>query len=173
MLDRPVHRFRRRGLIAGLAAAASLVLAVTVLWLLLPGPSTDTAIAERIAREVFTNHIRIKSLDLETTSLADIRSHFDRLDFVPLQSRLLESEPVRLKGGRYCTLQGVLATQLVYTTNLDDTLTHYQATYKPEVFGPIPNLNSGETPIILHERGLEIRIWVEGGVLMATGRPQG
>lgn len=172
---RPARRRARpfRPVFGGLAMAAALVLAVALTVFIAHDGAPESPIPERLAQEVFTNHTGIKQLDVESGSFEEIRARFDRLDFVPLNSRLLADQPVRLRGGRYCTLQGKLATQLVYATETGETLTHYQTAYHPEVFGPLPHLEAGDPPLTLHERGLEVRIWVEDGVLMATGQPRG
>jgi len=160
---------RRRVLLAGLGAAAAALALVFALPALLPELVPDRGdIAAKIAREVFTNHTRIKSLDLETSSLAEVRSHFDRLDFVPVESALLDRS-LTLRGARYCTLQGQLAAQMVFETPEGEHVTLYQTVFDPARFGPIPDGAASETPRVLDERGLVVRIWREGTILMASG----
>lgn len=167
MIANPGHpRSGRRRLLAGLAAAAVLVLGLLHLPPPVRGPHAD--VVERIAREVFTNHVRIKALDLETRDFRAIRSHFDRLDFVPRESALLASRALELTGGRYCTLQGELATQLVYTARNGELLTQYQAAYDPAIFGPLPAWEHGEVPLEIFDRGLQIHIWREQDVVMVA-----
>ncbi len=161
---------RRRVFVAGLGAAAAALALLLALPVLLPElvPHRGGDVAAKIAREVFTNHTRIKSFDLETSSLAEVRSHFDRLDFVPVESALLDRS-LTLRGARYCTLQGQLATQMVFETPEGEHVTLYQTVFDPARFGPIPDGAASETPTVVDERGLVVRIWREGAILMASG----
>lgn len=151
-------------------AAAALVLAVALAWILPLERTGTSGIAERVAQEVITNHIRIKSLDVESDRMEELRTRLDQLDFLPRTSRLVADAAMELRGGRYCTLQGVLATQIVYQGPDSELLTHYQAVYKPHIFGDVPDLDAGQAPLMIRDRGLEVRIWVEDGLLMVSAR---
>ncbi|MEQ9564753.1 MAG: hypothetical protein RLN85_02875, partial [Pseudomonadales bacterium] len=98
---------RRRLLTGGSAAIAASVLFVTGRNLFYD----DDAIQEGIVREVLTNHIHIRKLDIETSSINEVASYFDRLAFAPFLSSQINRGSFELLGGRYCTLQGELASQ--------------------------------------------------------------
>ena len=66
----------------------------------------------------------------------------------------------------YGSLQGITAAQL--RMRQDQNLhTQYQTEYLPEVFGELPRLEKGETPVIVFAKGIQVKIWVEKGLLFA------
>ncbi|HZX50899.1 MAG TPA: hypothetical protein VFE95_02585 [Pseudomonas sp.] len=87
---------------------------------------------------MLTNHTRIYLLDIQTDSFTQLNAKLNRLDFA-LQETAPEEVSAPLQGTRYCTLQGVLATQLIYQTAQGQALTQYQTLYDRERFGPLPS----------------------------------
>lgn len=159
---------RRRLLTGGSAAIAASVLFVT-------GRSLfygDGAIQEGIVREVLTNHIHIRKLDIETSSISEVASYFDRLGFAPYLSSQLNESAFELVGGRYCTLQGELASQL-YLRNKDngELATYYLAQYDRQHFGDIPDVTTGGIPKVIYERGYQMTIWRESNVVNVFTEP--
>lgn len=132
--------------------------------------SPDNRIPERVAEEVTTNHVNLHPLDLETSSIREIRDAFDRLAFVPVSDLPSERDGYRLRGGRYCTLQGVLAIQLVYDAPHGEIVTYYQAAYDKEKFGRLPAVDRHDEPLVLSENGVEIHLWVEENVVVVEAR---
>ena len=125
-------------------------------------------VAERIAQEVASNHLKLKPLEVQAADMDAIRTYFGELDFVPVDSELLASAEAELIGGRYCSIQGVTAAQLRVRGREGEGLsTLYQAPYQPDRHGDLPRLGQGETPLTLWAQGLPVRIWVEKGVLFA------
>jgi hypothetical protein len=162
----PAADVRRR--IVWTAAAAILIL-ITALSITRFFPWTDEGshIHLRIAEEVATNHIKIQRPDLETSSMEEIRAYFDRLDFVPSGSDLIDRDNHILKGARYCTLQGKIAAHLIFNSPQGMLVSHYQAAYESARFGKLPHIEKNEAPRIITSRGVEVHIWVERDLLMA------
>jgi hypothetical protein len=121
-----------------------------------------------IAAEVVDNHLHMKPLEIEGNELASVGAYFDRLDFQPIESRYLADIGLDLLGGRYCSLQSITAAQLRFKSLGSDKLhTLYQVGYDPAVFKALPNLDEGDQPISVFNRGVKVTIWVEKGVLLA------
>jgi len=184
----PVFTWYRRPQI-GIALAACLLLVVVLLMrstYFSPSSPADTSnvqlvpaaedmlvshpSAARIAKEVLTNHIYIKQMDIETDSIEVVRTNFDRLDFALQISNLMSQDILTLLGARYCTLQGFIATQLLFQTPNGEKVTHYQAAYDETRFGPLPDISLQQPPIILAERGYTVEIWREAGLVMARAQ---
>jgi hypothetical protein len=123
------------------------------------------AIQKRIAHEVLTNHLKIKALDIETDSMIELQNYFSRLEFSPFFSMQQNLADFRLLGGRYCTLQGVVASQLRFLSNKGEMVTYYQALYDETHFGILPDINRGEMPQVIYEQGFAMTIWKEKNVV--------
>ncbi len=126
------------------------------------------ALNERIGNEVARNHIKLKPLEIQTSSIQAIRDYFTELDFSPVESSLLEGSKQILIGGRYCSIQGITAAQLRLKderTGKEQSL--YQTIYDPKVFPNIPVIEEDNKPITVYSKGLEVDIWVEKGLLFA------
>lgn len=126
---------------------------------------TNDLIQERLAHEVFTNHLKIKSLDIETHSLQELRDFFERLDFSPFFSGDMRTADLKLLGGRYCTLQGAVALQLRFLSPDGEVITFYQALYEKDRFGKLPDIKEGDRPNVILEKGIEMSIWQENSVV--------
>ncbi len=153
-------------------AAAMILVIITSLFVMRIFTVTEPEpnVSQMIAEEVATNHIIIKHPDLETSSMEEIRVFFDRLDFVPAGSELIDWTSYVLRGARYCTLQGKIAAHLMFDSPLGDNVSHYQAAYDPVRFGPLPDIDNNEAPWVITNRGVEVEIWVERDLLMARAR---
>ena len=147
------------------ASVAMVALFAMTLVLFMPGKPTD--MPQRIAEEVVRNHLKLKPLEVSTSSLDKIRSYFDKLSFVPITSLNIDDSSTLL-GGRYCSIQGYTAAQLRMVNpesgNLD---TLYQAPYIKDVYGKLPDIGKKETTLTVYERGIKVSIWVEKGILFA------
>lgn len=126
---------------------------------------TNDLVQQRLAHEVFTNHLKIRSLDIETHSLQELRGFFERLDFSPFFSGDVRTADLKLLGGRYCTLQGAVALQLRLLSPDGEVITYYQALYEKERFGKLPNISVGDKPNVILEKGIEMSIWQENSVV--------
>ena len=167
--ESPTRSWRRPGLAA--AMVASLVLIVgTWFYTLDPADNNQIATSQRIAEEVLANHINIHALDLETSSMEQIRQGMDRLNFVPISTKATLGGNLTLLGARYCTLQGVIATQLMFLDENGGLVTFYQAAYDHRRFGPLPDINQQQNPLAVAKNGVNINIWVEQGVVIAQAK---
>lgn len=148
--------------------AATLLVAVTLLFTHYGVvPENDTLVAE-IAAEVVKNHLKLKPLEVQTDSLEGIRDYFTRLEFQPVASTYLKDIGLELLGGRYCSLQNVTAAQLRFSkVGTDSVHTLYQVGYDPEIFRQLPDFDQGETPVSTYANGIKVTIWVEKGLLFA------
>jgi hypothetical protein len=150
-----------------IAACALLLLAITFLWY--PGAERhDTT--HQIALEVASNHLKLKPLDITAHSMNEVRGFFTQLDFSPVNSELLPGYfalPERaMLGGRYCSIKGITAAQLRYRRADNGISTLYEVAYDPDIYGPIPSLESGEPPEEIIIKGLRVSLWLEKGLMM-------
>lgn len=151
------------------ALVASLVLGLA---LVLHYPQrTGQDIAQQIADEVATNHMKMRPLEVSTDDLATARAFFTELDFSPARSVGFGHQDSIMLGGRYCSIKGVAAAQFRYAGSNRQTYTLYQTLYDTHIFGALPRIEQGEQPLIRHSRGLEVSIWLEKGLLMASVTP--
>ncbi|ABV85452.1 hypothetical protein [Shewanella pealeana] len=122
----------------------------------------------KIAVEVAKNHIKMKPLEVQTAQLSQLRAYFTELDFTLVSSSRID-DAKQMIGGRYCSIQGLTAAQIRFVDPLQ-SVTLYQVQYDRTLYGELPNIDSGEKPLQLVERGVAVSIWVEKGLLMATAR---
>ena len=152
------------GWMAGFAAAVVLAIGA----LIFVRGVDDTPMTERIAMEVARNQIKLKPLDVTTSSFDEARTYFTDLDFVPAQSALLANADLELIGGRYCSIQSVPAAQLrVKLPTSEGPQTLYQTEYRKDVFGPLPVIEDGDVPATVNVKGMRISVWVEKGLLFS------
>ena len=131
----------------------------------------DELLEQRIGSEVAKNHINLKPLEIQTSSINAIRGFLTELDFLPVESSFLKGSTKNLIGGRYCSIQGITAAQL----RLKDSKTGkiqslYQTVYDKKVFHDLPLLKDGQKPITVYSKGLAVDIWVEKDILFALTR---
>lgn len=129
---------------------------------------SDLALDQRIGNEVARNHIKLKPIEIHTSSIEVVRNFLTELDFSPIDSRLLKGSAKKLIGGRYCSIQGVTAVQL----RLKDSVTGqvhslYQTVYDSKVFSGLPKLKENQKPVTIYSKGLAVDIWIEKGLLFA------
>lgn len=164
---RPARRTWR----AGLAVAACITaLVATPFFAQHHQQATQSQVGHKISEEVLTNHTRIYLLDVHTDSFAQLHTKLNRIDFA-LQEAPPEGVSATLQGARYCTLQGALATQLIYQTANGKRLTQYQTLYDPERFGPVPSSRGQAWQVSKQASTINIRIWQQNGVLIAEATP--
>ena len=152
-----------------IAVAAVFFVAIGNLFYFVSSP--QLALDQRIGSEVAKNHINLKPLEIQTSSIQEIRGFLTQLDFLPIESVLLKGGTKNLIGGRYCSIQGVIAAQL----RLKDSKTGqiqslYQTVYDKKVFSDLPELKENQKPITVYSKGLAVDIWVEKGLLFALTR---
>ncbi len=147
---------------------AGAVATFLLVFFLTPYLQNQSGIQQKIAMEVVANHIKLKPLEIETSSIEGIRRYFKKLDFVPVNSQLVNQLGLELIGGRYCSLQGNIAAQLrVRKPGTNTVQTLYQTEYRKDVFENMPTLEEGDKPVDIHVKGVKVTIWVEKGLLFA------
>ena len=150
------------------SVAAALVIAVLLAWPATHSLRNESQMPLAIAMEVAKNHIKLKPLEVKTPALAPIRRYFTELDFLPVKSQLYSRRGNSLLGARYCSIAGVSAAQLRYKDELGQYQTLYEVGYDPLIYGPLPDINKGETPLTIIVRGVKTIIWVEQDLLMVS-----
>ncbi len=149
-------------------AIAAAMVAFLLAFLLSPLILDKVDIRQRVAMEVVNNHLKLKPLEVKTSSIDGIRDYFQKLDFLPVNSVLVKASKLELIGGRYCSLQGITAAQLrVKKPGSNTVQTLYQTEYRKDVFENMPLLEEGDKPVGIYVKGIKVKIWVEKGLLFA------
>jgi len=156
--QKPAHRMLQRLTESktwdmGFALGAIITLTLS---LLLNSPKDPT---QDIVQEVVRNHLKLKPLDINTSSINKARGYFTQLEFSPINSSILDKQffiaANQLIGGRYCSIKGITAAQFRYSTSPETTMdnkritTLYQVGYDPNVHGEMPDTANGDTPVQL------------------------
>ncbi len=134
----------------------------------------DRVLLQAIAGEVADNHLKLKPLEVEGDDLPSVLGYFRNLDFQLLASpRITGNAGDRLLGGRYCSIQGIDAAQLRVIAGDGTLSTWYEATLPADKLRRVPDLDAGERPAEFVERGVDIRIWQESGIVFAEAKAAG
>jgi hypothetical protein len=131
-------------------------------------PSSDVGIQQQIANEVAKNHIKMKPLEVTASTVRELRPFFRELDFVVTPSNYFSARHHTLLGARYCTIQGNTAAQLRFRNSQGEKVTLYEVDYDPGRYGRLPSIEKGESPVTLILKGVQVNIWREKGLLMAS-----
>ena len=162
----------RRWLGGGLAAAA-LALVVVFIGVYSPersterGPSarlTGAGLTEAIAREIARNHRKQEKVQFVARDFVELRRKMPKLDFPTIASARLDLERLRLLGGRYCSLRGQIANQIM----LKDDKGRIHTLYETRASDAMVGFTEGELKI----DGLRVSLWRESGLLFGHARPQ-
>lgn len=163
-----VNQFSRFKL-AGLLAAVFFTALFTAMLLPRMDVVEKQSMVQLIASEVVKNHLNLKPLEVHTNNIDGLIHYFTQLDFLLRPSREVSDFKDSLLGGRYCSLQGITAAQLRLKTPTSRTAnTLYQTEYRKAVFGPLPDIDQNQRPLVAWAKGIKVRIWVEKGVLFAV-----
>lgn len=147
------------------ASSAATVLFAILVWLLYPGINNDLSFV--IAKEVAKNHLKLKPLEVTSDDFEQVKNYFTELDFSASPSDYLSQYDLKMLGGRYCSIQSVTAAQLRYQNKNGEALTLYQVGYDKDIFGQLPDIRK-DSPIVHYVDGLQVKIWVEKGLLLAS-----
>lgn len=148
------------------AVAAVLFIAVSNVFYF--GLPSNLELDQRIGSEVAKNHINLKPLEIQTSSIREVGQFLTELGFVPVESSLLKGSTKILIGGRYCSIQGITAAQLrLRDSKTGQIQSLYQTIYDEKVFSGLPLLKENQKPITVYSKGLAVDIWVEKGILFA------
>jgi len=148
-----------------LASVAAFVFAFIASTLYMAKPEN---MLQAIADEVVHNHLKLKPLEVKTQTIKGVQKYFSKLDFMPIDSTMLNGSALNLLGGRYCSLQGITAAQLRFKeTDIASVQTLYQTEYRQDVFGDLPSIDKGDNPAEIYVKGIKVKIWIEKGLLLA------
>lgn len=96
-----------------------LVLAASILFLFfnvpnwIPNDEKDIAsMGQDIAQEIYLNHDKNLKIEYEGENYVSLQKEMKKLDFKMFLSSRLSSSGYRVIGGRYCTIQGQIASQI-------------------------------------------------------------
>jgi hypothetical protein len=153
-----------RAWLSGFSVAAALLFSVG-LYLFNPQP---VDIINDIAYEVTQNHLKLKPMEITTSTMAGVSAYFTELEFSPVKSDYFATGAQKLLGGRYCSIQDSIAAQLRYEMDDGSLMTLFETNYNIDQFSDLPDINKGMKPKEVHARGLLVKIWVEKGLVMAS-----
>lgn len=166
--DAPAKR-SRRVFIAGMATAASVAGLGLGSWTLLGSRAPNV---QQLTAEILYNHIWLKPLDVAADRLHNLDDYFySGLQFQLVRSAVFPHEQLQLEGGRFCSLDGARAAQLLFRDEQGRAVTMYQAPYRAKQTGQLPRVDRHQAPIRKITDGYRISVWVEGEVLMASAEP--
>ena len=117
----------------------------------------------RIAKEVSYNHNKQIPSEIVNGNYTLVSQSLDRLDFAIKESSRLGKQ-YALIGGRYCSIQGVIAAQLKLKTEnspIDLTLFQFKV---PETFQLSNEIRTE------YVNGVEVEIWQEGKIGFALAK---
>jgi hypothetical protein len=150
----------RRSLPAWLAVAACvsflLILAPLVFKNLAPDPRKP------LAREVWKNHSKNLAPEIWSSSMEEIDRRLDRLDLPGSVDQFPGLAGLRIKGGRYCTLNGELAAQI----DLESGDGQRRSLYIAPLSGELSKIQPG---IVSLDTG-EVEFFVEDASILAVAR---
>lgn len=163
---------RRRSRLRLIAAGTATFLVALAIGLMFAqhGPSGpfERDAVRRIADEVAANHLQLKPLETTSGRIDTVDRFFENLGIRLTEPPLALARGWRLNGARYCSIQGITAAQLRYQDEDRRIHTLYQAPYRPDRHGQLPDTDLGQHPIAIIARGVEVTIWVQGGTLFAS-----
>jgi len=142
--------------------AAAIVISIGLVALLgsvLGSRQKTTETAQRIQREVATNHLKLRQPDYQGGSLVTLREQMNELDFYLIDVELPIDESVQLVGARYCSIDGQLAAQL----HFEDATGRRWTLYQTRLTDPLRRVQLDGSPL----DGVGVRLWHEKGVFLA------
>lgn len=168
----PLQHLRRVATWKLYGFAASILLAVALVWQQFTPFGGSQDMSYLIAKEVAKNHMHLKPLEVSSSNFQKVSDYFSKLDFKPTPSVFLAKNNVsNLLGARYCSIQSVTAAQIRYKNGDGKFVTFYEVGYDADKFGDMPQLSQrGQTmlPTLHYVNGMKVNIWVENGLLMAS-----
>ena len=173
MLNAKHEHGKRKSLVKVRAIAVVLVLSLALGMFWSFGVNRQVDVSQLIAEEVSYNHLKMKPMEVSSSSLSDVRAYFSKLDFSLSRSQFVANNNLQLIGGRYCSIQGETAAQLrMQDKATGDIQIVYQAPYNKELFRELPKLQEGQDPVRHYVNGIGVDVWVEKGILFARSFDQ-
>lgn len=141
----------------GIMALAAAVLLSVGWFMARPG------LVERVSNEIVYNHLKDMPVEFTAGRMEVLRKSLPKLAFHPIHSQYTRSW--KLRGGRYCSIQGEIAAQLQFESAGKDRITVYQA--------PLPNEWQERNGLINQRttRGVSVHLYAEDGLLIGIARP--
>jgi hypothetical protein len=141
----------------GMALVASLALIFTFY------QGNSLPLEDRIAQEIAYNHVKRMEMEIKTSDISSVQSKLNKLDFSIFVPARFKNDDWKIVGGRYCSIQGVLAAQIrIHNISENKTYTLYE-TLKSE------KLNSS---FIKDIKGTKVEVWEEKGLLIGIAGEQ-
>lgn len=164
-LDHLIQLQKKRGgrdPVSLLFKISSAALAASVLLLSLYLFKSGELVTEKISKEVAYNHNKNMPMEIKTSSLDEIQNYLTNLDFKLIRSERFTKPKWELVGGRYCSIQGRIATQMEIKNKAEGKwYTLYQVPY-------FKDLDTVSTlPLETYIDGVRIKLWREKGLLLA------
>jgi len=141
-----------------ISIAASLLLAVLILFQWMNVAPTQQQLVASIAKEIAINHQKQFASDFSASSYAGLSRVMAKLDFKLIDPERLRSKGFEILGGRYCSLSGHIAAQVRLKNSAGEIFTLYQ-TNSHETFKAL-------TEHAARAKGIDIEMWNEGGVFL-------
>ncbi len=140
------------------SVAASLLLAVVILFQWMKVAPTQQQLVSSIAQEIAINHQKQFSSDFSEVSYAALNQVMIKLDFKLIDPERLKVNGFEILGGRYCSLSGHIAAQVRLKNSDGEIFTLYQ-TSSHEIFDSL-------TEHVQQAKGIDIEMWSEGGLFL-------
>lgn len=148
-----------------IAACFALILALVCTSFLYQGHQSKNLLRS-IASEAVNNHLKRRPLEIESQNLVTVMAYFTELDFNLLQTSDLNNKAgSQLLGGRYCSINGIIAAQFRVLNSDGSISTLYQGILPESQLKRVPDTVNGETPSVYYSKGIEAEIWRYQGVV--------
>lgn len=116
---------------------------------------------ESVAAEIALNHAKRFDTEFTSTSIANLSSEMDLLDFLPVHPQRMRHDNFDMVGARYCTIDSAIAVQIHLEAG-DEAYTLYEFR-EPDSF-----LSNREKVIEIDN--IEVTLWQEGEVVMGLAK---
>ena len=167
------HRMIKWKPVYNIAAVVCLCVMSVALWQL-AATNANRAIdkTEVIIADVIDNHLAYKTMQYQTTSLAELSQHFSYLGFMLATSKPMQTIGLdKLLGARPCLILDIPAAQLRYQIDDNRWATVFQTRYQKNIYGPVPDILDKQQPLMTTNRGVNVSLWREGDLLFAVAHP--
>lgn len=159
--------FNRRHFLAAAASISALSLSGGIIW----NRQRAGKPVDRMFSEIASVHLAKMPLNFQASSIEELGDAFAPQGFLVRESPPLQEIAGAMEGGRFCWLLKQAAAEFRYQLSSGGWATVIQTAYKPEVFGKLPDIAHGKTPITRFVRGLECWIWCDRGMVYAQAKP--
>lgn len=163
----PVDTMNRRRFLAAAASVSAIAITGGVGWKL----SRSVDPLDQIFDELASVHLSNLPLNFQASSIAELSNEFAPQGFMVSESQPLQELAGSMSGGRFCWLLKQAAAEFRYALSDGGWATVIQTIYRPEIFGMLPDIGHGRSPVARVMRGLECWVWCDRGMVFASARP--